>query len=118
MQGAFDGMIRQIQMVLTGALSGPMGPMVRSYLPQVWVFETDRGTVTLAADAGGRITSFAGGMQQRDVTVRVPYDRLVAAFQSSGGRRGPPASGAPPQVTYHTEKGNTAFGFLRSEFGL
>ncbi|MDE1821512.1 MAG: hypothetical protein KGJ23_12845 [Euryarchaeota archaeon] len=116
MQGPFAPILGLLQAELNAVISGPMAPMVRSYLPQTWVFETDRGPLTLAADSVGRVSSFAGSVQERDVTIRIRYDRLVSALQTRDARRIPPAEA--PQVAFHSQKGNVAFSFLRNQFGL
>ncbi len=93
LQAAFAQLTAQVQNVLSVALAGPMGPMVRAYLPQVWVFETEQGARTLAVDAAGRATSFPRGMVEREVTVQRRQDPLLRGL--ARGSAGPPP---PPEA--------------------
>ena len=96
-------------------LHGFFGGMVRHYLPQTWVFETEDGTASFHVDASGKITVSSGALQPADVTIEVGHARLKAALTS--GRTDVTAPG-PLTVTPHTAKGKAAFEFLRGRLGL
>ncbi|MGA9840189.1 MAG: hypothetical protein WBF81_03315 [Thermoplasmata archaeon] len=101
----------EIQSRLTGFLGG----IVRSYLPQAWVFRTDDGTATLLVDKDGHVSVVSGEAPHPDVTVEIPHDRLVAALRTRKRESVPPG---PLTVTPHTAKGRTAFDYLRGRIGL
>jgi|HubBroStandDraft_1064217.scaffolds.fasta_scaffold02229_1 hypothetical protein len=111
LRGAGTRFEPEIQKQLTGFL----GAIVRGYLPQVWVFETDDGTASLIVDKAGTITVVTGVAPHPDVTVKIPHDRLVAALKTRNKDAVPPG---PLTVTPHTAKGRTAFDYLRGRLGL
>jgi hypothetical protein len=116
LQPTLQNVALQVQAELNSILATPMGAMIRSYLPQVWVFETEQEVLTLAVDVMGRVSTFPGGMQERDVTIRMREAPLQLALQTRDARRTLPADA--PRVEYHSPKGNTAFTYLRGRFGL
>ncbi|HTW39552.1 MAG TPA: hypothetical protein VMF04_01660 [Thermoplasmata archaeon] len=104
---------RQIEPEVQKQLAGLFGGIVRSYLPQAWVFETDEGTATLVVEKTGAASVRDGAADHPDVTLRVPYAPLARALQSRK-----PMSPDAVTVTPHTAKGRTAFDYLRSRVGL
>jgi hypothetical protein len=106
---------RQIEPELQRRLKGLLGGIIRSYLPQAWVFETDNGTASLVVDRDGTVSVTGGAASHPDVTVKIPHDRLVAALTTRNKDLVPPG---PLTVTPHTSKGKTAFDVLRSRLGL
>lgn len=106
---------RQFEPEIQQRLHGLFGGIIRSYLPQVWVFETDDGTASLHVGAQGAVTVVSGASPHPDVTVKIPHDRLVAALKTRNKELVPPG---PLTVTPHTAKGRTAFDYLRSRLGL
>jgi hypothetical protein len=106
---------RQFEPEIQNRLKGLFGGIIRSYLPQVWVFETDDGIASLHVDAAGVVTVVAGASPHPDVTVKIPHARLVAALKTRNKDAVPPG---PLTVTPHTAKGKTAFDYLRSRLGL
>jgi hypothetical protein len=106
---------RQFEPEIQRQLTGLFGGIVRGYLPQTWVFETDDGTATLVVDRAGVVSVAAGAGPHPDVTVKIPHDRLVAALKTRDKAKVPPG---PLTVTPHTAKGRTAFDYLRSRIGL
>jgi hypothetical protein len=105
----------QLEARLKSQLSGFTGVLVRSYLPQVWVFQTEQETATLTVQKDGRVTAAAGASSQPDVTIATTHDRLSAALRTRDRAQVPPG---PLTVTAHTSKGRTAFDFTRSRLGL
>jgi hypothetical protein len=96
-------------------LHGPFGGMVRRYLPQRWVLEVGPERYTIAVETDGSCTIRAEPAPAPDVIVTVEHDRLRAALE----RRPAPAGAATPiGLAFPTAKGETAFRFLRSRFGL
>ncbi|MGB6499810.1 MAG: hypothetical protein WBG19_00190 [Thermoplasmata archaeon] len=96
-------------------LNGFLGGMLRQYLPQVWVFQTDAGTASLCVATDGSASIAPGAVTPSDVTVEVGYARLKAALARSSGGKIPPG---PVTVTPHTAKGRAAFDYLRGRLGL
>lgn len=96
-------------------LTGFFGGIVRSYLPQVWVFTTEEGTASLRVAADGRVTVTPGAAATADVTIEVGHARLRAALTTRDRSRVPPG---PLTVTPHTAKGRAAFDYLRGRIGL
>ncbi|MGI0129279.1 MAG: hypothetical protein ACREDE_06190 [Thermoplasmata archaeon] len=106
---------RQFEPEVQNRLKGLFGGIVRSYLPQVWVFETDDGIASLLVDRAGAVSVVAGASPHPDVTVKIPHDPLAAALRTRRKGSVPPG---PLTVTPHTAKGKTAFDYLRSRLGL
>lgn len=106
---------RELEPQVQHQLRGFFGGMVRHYLPQVWVFETDQETVTLAVDPAGAVAVRSGRDEHADVTVRLGHDRLRAALTTRTRDRVPAGS---VDVTPHTAKGKAAFGLLKGRLGL
>jgi len=96
-------------------LQGLIGSLMRAYLPQAWVFQTDVGTATLVVDRDGAASAIPGASASPDVTVEIPYARLAAALRT-GSRTG--AASESVSVTPHTAKGRAAFDYLRQRVGL
>jgi hypothetical protein len=103
----------QIQPEIQKQLGGLFGGIVRAYLPQAWVFETDEGIATLHVDRSGAASVVEGSAERPDVTVRVPYAPLAKALKNRT-RIAPSAV----NVTPHTSKGQAAFDYLRGRVGL
>ena len=106
---------RQFEPELQHRLKGLFGGLIRGYLPQVWVFETDDGTASLLVDKTGTVSVVSGTAPHPDVTVEIPHDRLAIALRTRDRAAVPPG---PLTVTPHTGKGKTAFDYLRSRLGL
>ena len=96
-------------------MQGLAGAFVKPYLPQRWVFVTERETASLVVEATGSVSAVAGVAAPPDVTVKVAFDRLRIALTTRRREAVPPG---PLEVVPHTEKGRTAFQFVRSRLGL
>ncbi|MGI0071413.1 MAG: hypothetical protein ACRECT_05035 [Thermoplasmata archaeon] len=96
-------------------LKGFLGGILRGYLPQTWVFQTDDGTASLVVDRSGAVSVVPGVAPQADVTVEIPRARLEAALRTRDRTKVPPGR---LTVTPHTSKGRTAFDYLRGRLGL
>ena len=115
LEGLLRDAARELEPQLQRQLRGFFGGMVRHYLPQVWVFETDQETVALSVDATGAVAVRPGHDANADVTVRLGHDQLRAALTSRSRDRVPPGA---VDVTPRTAKGKAAFGLLRGRLGL
>jgi hypothetical protein len=104
-----------IEKELKPRLQGLIGSFVRAYLPQVWVFETEKESTTVRIEPTGAVKVTPGTSASPDVTVQAPHDRLEKLLTS----RSRPAT-MPPDVRVipHTAKGRAAFDQVRSRFGL
>lgn len=100
------------QREIQSRLGGFFGAMLRHYLPQVWVFRTERGTASICVSADGTAVVAPGAVAPTDVTVEVGHERLHAALTSRTRAEG------PLTVTPHTAKGRAAFDYLRPRLGL
>jgi hypothetical protein len=110
-----ESVARDIQPQVKSQLGGFFGGMVRAYLPQTWVFRTEREVASLSVGQDGEVTVATGAAANPDVTIEVPHDRLVTALKTRSREKVPPG---PITVTPHTSKGKTAFEYLRSRVGL
>jgi hypothetical protein len=105
----------EIEPQIRSQLGGFFGGMVRAYLPQTWVFRTEREVASLSVDRAGKVTVSEGDASNPDVTIETTHERLVAALVSRSRANLPPG---PLTVTPHTSKGKTAFDYLRGRIGL
>jgi hypothetical protein len=110
-----ESVARDIQPQIRSQLGGFFGGMVRAYLPQTWVFRTEREVASLSVDRNGGVTVVNGPAANPDVTIEIPHDRLETALRTRSRSQVPPG---PLTVTPHTSKGKTAFEYLRSRVGL
>ncbi len=97
-------------------LQGMMGTVVHSYLPQVWVFETECGACTLFLDTEGNARVFPQADRDVDVTIRWRKDALESILASRS--RDSVSVGDYPDVSVHTDKGRAAFNYLKKDIGL
>ena len=104
-----------VEAQLKPQLSGFFGGVVRSYLPQRWVFVTEAESVTLGVETSGAVWVRAGREPSADVTIETSHDRLAAALRTRSKEAVP--AGAV-KVTAHTTRGRTAFDFTRRRLGL
>ena len=106
---------RSVEPQVRAQLGGFFGGMVRAYLPQTWVFRTERETASLSVDRNGAVTVAEGAALNPDVTIDATHDRLVAALETRSRAKLPPGDF---RVTAHSSKGKTAFDYLRGRIGL
>ena len=105
-----------IEKQIKPALRGAISILISGYLPQNWVFETDRGSCTLFLDTEGNARVFPGPDKNPDVTIKWNCDSLVSVLKTRS--RDSISPGNYPDVFIHTEKGRAAFNYLRKEIGL
>jgi hypothetical protein len=105
----------RVEAELKPRLQGFLGGIIRAYLPQHWVFETEteKATVTIAKDGG--VSVAPGAVDQPDVTVRAPRSQVEAIAKG-----GPPPARRPDdvQVAAHTARGRAALEQVRKRFGF
>jgi hypothetical protein len=104
-----------IEPEIRSQLGGFFGGMVRAYLPQTWVFRTEREVASLSVDRAGAVHVADGPAADPDVTLETTHERLVAALETRSRAKVPPGD---LKVTAHTSKGKTAFDYLRGRLGL
>jgi len=90
--------------------------IVRGYLPQVWVFETEAETASFVVDSRGNAHVEVGAKPSRDVTIRWQQDFLATVLRTRSHASIP--GGIHPIIMFHTHKGRAAFNYLRKEIGL
>lgn len=105
-----------VERSLKARLHGFTGMIMKGYLPQVWVFETESETVSVLADVQGKVSVHPGDGLQRDVTIRWHHALMCEVLASRSARSVP--EGERPVITYHTSKGSAAFGFVKGRLGL
>ncbi len=104
-----------IQPQIESQLGGFFGGMVRAYLPQTWVFRTEKEVASLTVEKTGAVAVTSGAAAHPDVTIETGHDRLMTALKTRSRAAVPPG---PLRVTPHTPKGKTAFDYLRGRLGL
>ncbi|MGA8710023.1 MAG: hypothetical protein WB786_02195 [Thermoplasmata archaeon] len=110
-----ESVAHDVQPQVQSQLGGFFGGMVRAYLPQTWVFRTEKEVASLTVSAAGAISVTKGAAANPDVTIETDHERLVTALTTRSRDRVPPGKLI---VTPHTSKGKTAFEYLRSRLGL
>jgi len=110
-----ESVAREVQPQVQAQLGGFFGGMVRAYLPQTWVFRTEKEVASFTVDKTGTVSVRAGTVAAPDVTIETSHDRLVTAL-TTRSRSAVPAG--PLTVTPHTSKGKTVFDYLRGRIGL
>ena len=115
-QGLLASICPEIERQLRPNLRGIKGLLVRGYLPQTWVFETESETVTLLVDSQGAVSTQPSAPLHRDVTIRWKHDFLSSVLRTRSRASVP--GGIRPVVMFHTPKGRRAFNFLKKRFGL
>ena len=111
-----DGICAEIESQLRSRLSGTQRPLIVQFLPQIWVIETEDQVVSLVVDRQGNVFTQAVNRGDRDVTIRWKHEYLASALKTRSTAYVP--HGEVPTITFHTQKGRTAFDFLRKRLGL
>ncbi len=103
---------KELKKVLRGLLSGPI---VKGYLPQNWVFQTEMETITFSVDKKGNAIATEGSSESPDVTIIIDHEYLAAAIKE---KKKPDFDHQQLDVKFHTGKGEAAFDYLRKRLGL
>jgi len=106
---------RGVEAQLRPQLEGLFGGVVRSYLPQRWLFLTDEGATTFGVEPNGSVWVREGRDDAPDVVIEIGHAKLAAALRTRRREGLPPG---PVNVTPRTSKGKTAFEFTRRRLGL
>lgn len=106
----------EIENQIKPALRRPLvGGIVRGYLPQLWVFKTECEMVGLSVDSCGNASIGTTNLWNPDVTITTTHAILSTILSSRSRSCVPPG---PYEVLTHTQKGRTAFNYLRGRRGL
>jgi hypothetical protein len=92
-----------------------VGGIVRGYLPQLWMFKTECETVGLSVDSCGNASISTTNLRDPDVTITTTHAILSTILSTRSRSSVPPG---PYEVLTHTQKGRTAFNYLRGRLGL
>jgi hypothetical protein len=111
----FEPICQQLEGQLKPYLAGLTGPLVRGYLPQRWVFITEKETVTLGVDPNGHAWIKPGPTDGPDVTIETSHLRLSRTLETRDRSQIPPG---PYTRTAHTSKGQVAYQLLARRLGL
>ena len=102
----------QVKKYLKGLLSAGM---IKPYLPQHWLFETEKETVTLCMNRNGDTSVAQGQKDPIDVIINIDHDFLSKALET---RERPDFEPETFDVSFKTKKGETAFGYMKKHLGL
>jgi hypothetical protein len=106
----------EIENQIKPALGRPLvGSIVGGYLPQLWVFETECETVGLCVDCYGNASISTANLRNPDVTITTTHAILSTILSTRSRSCVPPGS---ISAVAHTQKGRTAFNYLRGRLGL
>jgi len=111
-----------IQELLNGIskeVEGKVGPwliFIRSYLPQNWVFKTEKETMTFTVGRDGKAVISSLASNEPDVVIEWTHDMLCLALKTRDRKAIPP--GEKPKINIFSKKGEAAFKFLRQTFGF
>lgn len=113
-----EGLVRERTLEGERALQAALGNWliagtVRSFLPQTWVIATEQETLSVHADADGRISLRQGLSVVRDGAVTIRHDTLAESIRT-GKSPGPGSY----EVSFYTDRGRAAFEQLSKFFGL
>ena len=112
----FQPICQDVQKELKKYLSGILtSGFIKPYLPQHWVFITEQEAITFMVDKKGNASVAEGESETPDVTIKIDHDFLCQALET---RKRPDFEPKNFDVTFQTEKGKTAFGYLRKHLGL
>jgi hypothetical protein len=106
---------RDVEAQLKPQLGGMFGGMIRAYLPQTWVFQTEEGATSLVVGKDGSASATQGTLPAPDLTVEASHAALASALKTRDRQALPPGA---IRATPHTEKGRMAFQFFRSRLGV
>ena len=111
----FQPICAETQAEIQKTLKGLLGGMIREYLPQKWIFATSQEVVTFCVDRDGKASILDDIVQDPDVMIKISHDYLVKILETRSAPEGEPDY---LDISFHTDKGRTAFGYLRKRFGL
>lgn len=97
-------------------LNGPFADLIRSFLPQTWIIQTESGLLSLTMDSTGNVELKVNSDDSYDVLVIASTEELLKAQEQA-------ATGSPPpapigKVQFGSDSGQIAYAFLRTRFGV
>jgi len=111
-----DRLVPEVQREAKQALSGFLtGAVVRGYLPQAWIFETEDEKVTFFVDSDGNARTIEGAVDNPDVGIRGPSEDMAVVLRD---RQMPEGAGQRILYKHYTSKGRAAWTFLKNRFGF
>ena len=114
-EGLLSDLCGDVERELKPAVSGLLtGLLVKSYLPQDWIFRTEQESVTFHVAKSGSATSNAGESRNPDVVVEWDHDSLATVLRT----RSSEGISRPPRVRILTTKGKTGYDQLRKRIGI
>jgi len=111
--------IKELLGKLGPEIEGKIAPwliFIRSYLPQNWVFRTEKEILTLSVSKDGKATVTESESSEPDVIIEWKHDVLSTALKTRDKKAIPPEE--KPSIQILTKKGDAAYGFLRQTFGF
>ena len=102
----------QVKKYLSGILSAGF---IKPYLPQHWVFITEQETITFRVEKKGNTSVVDGESETPDVTIKIDHDFLCRALKT---RERPDFQPKSYDISFQTDKGKTAFNYLKKHLGL
>lgn len=103
---------KEVQKVLKSIL---LGPMISGYLPQKWIFATSQEVVTFCLEITGEAHVVEGTVKDPDVLIKISHDPLMEILKTM---EKPEKKPDILEISFHTKKGEAAFGYMRKRFGL
>jgi hypothetical protein len=111
-----EGVCAEIESQLRVMLGGTQRLLIVQFLPQIWVLETEDQVVSLLVNREGHVFAQDMNKGDRDVTIRWRSEYLESVLRTRSTAYVP--RDQRPTIIFHTEKGRTAFEFLRERLGL
>lgn len=89
---------------------------IRGYLPQSWVFKTEKEVATLSVSKDGKASVISSAPSDPDVIIDWKQDLLCMVLRTRDKKVVP--AGERPDIKILTKKGDAAYRFLRQTFGF
>ncbi|MEM2839017.1 MAG: hypothetical protein QXE18_02855 [Thermoplasmata archaeon] len=113
------GCVQELLGVICREVEGRVAPwliFIRSYLPQSWVFRTEKEVVTFSLNKDGKASVIPAATDEADVIVDWKHDLLCHVLRTRDKKSVP--AGEKPEIRILTKKGDAAYRFLRQTFGF
>ena len=113
------GCVQELLGSLCTEVEGKVAPwliFIRSYLPQSWVFKTEKEVVTFSVGKDGKASVVSDALSEPDVIIDWKHDLLCQVLRTRDKKAVP--SGEKPDIKILTKKGEAAYRFLRQTLGF
>jgi|YelNatPaOPRAMG01_1025707.scaffolds.fasta_scaffold05150_11 hypothetical protein len=113
------GCVQELLGNLCGEVEGKVAPwliFIRSYLPQSWVFKTEKEVATFSVSKDGKASVTPTIASEADVIIDWKHDLLCKVLRTRDKKVVP--DGEKPDIKILTRKGDAAYRFLRQTFGF